>query len=53
MISNPVQANPLQTGRNDEHIDKKVELVSRGFQSELANVNWSAGRIKLTFICSL
>lgn len=26
--------NPCQIGRNDEHIDKKVELVSRGFQSE-------------------
>ena len=31
------KANYIQIGRNDEHIDKKVELVSRGFQSKLVN----------------
>lgn len=34
------KANYAQIGRNDEHIDKKVELVSRGFQSKLVNVIW-------------
>jgi hypothetical protein len=33
-------ANTSQLGRNDEHIDKKVELVSRGFQSKLSHVNF-------------
>lgn len=36
----------LKIGRNDEHMDKKIELVSRGFNSEftgpycIASTNW-------------
>jgi hypothetical protein len=48
-----IQANPLQIGRNDEHIDKKVELVSRGFHSKLPSANQNAKFIKLTFLLSL
>lgn len=34
LVRNLTTANVPQIGRNDEHIDKKVELVSRGFQSK-------------------
>lgn len=46
-------ANNFQIGRNDEHIDKKVELVSRGFQSKLPYEKRNIGTLELTFISSL
>lgn len=46
-------ANNLQIGRNDEHIDKKVELVSRGFQSKLAHKERRIGTLELTSISSI
>lgn len=46
-------ANNFQIGRNDEHIDKKVELVSRGFQSKLAHKERNIRTLELTFISSL
>lgn len=46
-------ANNFQIGRNDEHIDNKVELVSRGFQSKLAHEERNIGTVELTSISSL
>ena len=46
-------ANNFQIGRNDEHIDKKVELVSRGFQSKLAHEERNVGTVELTSISSI
>jgi hypothetical protein len=46
-------ANSFQIGRNDEHIDKKVELVSRGFQSKLPHEEKNIRTPGLTSISSL
>lgn len=45
--------NNSQLGRNDEHIDKKVELVSRGFQSKFLLSEFQTRTIILTFSYSL